>query len=81
MAKVKFLGHIGQQPILCDEYKFSVNVLKRLDFVMHLNKNRFRGHFPVHAVCLIRAFGLVAPRDAKLLEEALPFGPNGTGRV
>ncbi len=78
MTKAKLFSHIGQQPILRDEDQFSVNVLEGLNFVMHLNKNCFRRHLPVHPVSLLRPFCLVVSMDTKFLKKALSLRPNGS---
>ena len=67
MFEVKFAAHVGNQSILGNEDEFFINVLKRLNFVVHLNQDCFCRHFPIYAVSFFQIFSFVFSMDSKLL--------------
>jgi len=81
MCKVKLLGHIFEELILDDQDKFLIDMLKGINFVMHLNQNGLCRHFPIHAVWFIRVFGIVWSWNPYLTQKPLPFWPYCTSCV
>lgn len=61
MAKSELSCHVVEQFVLRNKHQLFIQVFKGLDFMMHLNKNRLRRHFPIHAKGSIQILSIIFP--------------------
>ena len=62
VAEVELSGHVVEQLVLCNKDELPVDMLESLNLVMHLDKNRFGRHLPIHSEGFGRIFRIIVAR-------------------
>jgi len=81
VIECEFAPHVIEQAVLQHEDQTLTQVLEGGNFVVQLDQNCFRGHFPVHAESLGRFHILFLRRYAVLFRKSLSFWPDRACRV